>query len=140
MGSSQGAGHRTVPHTADVRIEAWAASREQCVAEAVRAMVDGCVDTDAAQPTSTHVYHRDEASDEELLVNVLEEVIYRMEVAQEVPVTVDVISGDGVEVRFGMAPLAALLQVGAAPKAVSLHELRFGPGNTGWSCSVTVDV
>jgi hypothetical protein len=27
--------HRSVPHTADALIEAWAPSREQCVAEAV---------------------------------------------------------------------------------------------------------
>jgi SHS2 domain-containing protein len=30
--------------------------------------------------------------------------------------------------------------VGAVPKAVSLHELRFDGGPAGWSCGVTLDV
>jgi SHS2 domain-containing protein len=30
--------------------------------------------------------------------------------------------------------------VGAVPKGVSLHELRFGREGSGWSCSVTIDV
>ena len=32
-------GHRTVPHTADLRIEAWAPTREECMAEAARGLV-----------------------------------------------------------------------------------------------------
>jgi hypothetical protein len=40
-----GTGHRTLPHTADIRIEAWAPGREQCIAEAVRGMVDTFADT-----------------------------------------------------------------------------------------------
>ena len=35
-----GRGHRTVPHTADLRVEAWAPTREECLAEAVRGLVD----------------------------------------------------------------------------------------------------
>jgi SHS2 domain-containing protein len=31
--------------------------------------------------------------------------------------------------------------VGPAPKAVTLHELRFGPEGDGhWTCSVTIDI
>jgi SHS2 domain-containing protein len=30
--------------------------------------------------------------------------------------------------------------VGAAPKAVSLHELVFTAGDTGWWCTVILDV
>ena len=37
-------GYRRVPHTADVRIEAWAPTREECVERAVVAMVDGFVE------------------------------------------------------------------------------------------------
>jgi SHS2 domain-containing protein len=29
-----------MPHTADLRIEAWAPTREECLAEAVRSLVD----------------------------------------------------------------------------------------------------
>ena len=35
-----GRGHRTVPHTADLRIEAWGPAREGCIAEVVRGLVD----------------------------------------------------------------------------------------------------
>ena len=40
LASGAGRGHRTVPHTADLRIEAWAPTREECLAEAVRGLVD----------------------------------------------------------------------------------------------------
>jgi SHS2 domain-containing protein len=38
-------------------------------------------------------------------------------------------------------PIEAVSIVGAVPKAVSLHELRFGRvTGGGWRCHVTVDV
>ncbi|MEU6969505.1 archease [Kitasatospora aureofaciens] len=38
-------GHRAVPHTADLRLVAWAPTAEGCVREAVRAVVEGFADT-----------------------------------------------------------------------------------------------
>jgi SHS2 domain-containing protein len=47
----------------------------------------------------------------------------------------------GVLACLAVAPVAEAQITGAAPKAVSLHELRCGPDAAGrWSCSVTVDV
>jgi hypothetical protein len=46
-------GHRTVAHTADLRVEAWAPSREQCIAEAVLGTVAAFVDTSSA-PAEGH--------------------------------------------------------------------------------------
>jgi SHS2 domain-containing protein len=43
-------------------------------------------------------------------------------------------------VDFSMAEMAALPQVGAAPKAVTLHGLAFRRGPEGFACSVTLDV
>ena len=40
LAAGAGRGHRTVPHTADLRVEAWAPTREACLAEAVRGLVD----------------------------------------------------------------------------------------------------
>ena len=37
--ASQIAGPRTVPHTGVLRIEEWAATREECLAEVVRGLV-----------------------------------------------------------------------------------------------------
>jgi len=39
-----GCGHRSVPHTADLRIEAWGPTREDSIAEAVRGLVESFAD------------------------------------------------------------------------------------------------
>jgi SHS2 domain-containing protein len=134
-------GHRVVPHTADMRVKAWAPTREECIAEAVAGTVASFVDTSTAssQRARTRTLERD--GDEDLLVAVLEEVVYLLDTTGEVPVAVDVEPGErGVEVRFGMVPVDDLPQVGAVPKAVSLHELLLQESAGGWECSVTLDV
>ncbi|WP_089014347.1 archease [Micromonospora inositola] len=135
-------GHRMVPHTADVRIEAWAPDREGCVAEAVTAMVDTFVDPSGATPEADVEFHVPPGDDPDLLVGVLDEVIFRMETEGELPLTTEARSADdgGLLVRWSMTGTDAVELVGAVPKAVSLHELRFGPDGGGWSCAVTLDV
>ena len=137
------AGHRTVPHTADLRIEAWAGSREECLAEAVRGLVGSFAVVAGRQP-----YRRDgramtARSDEDLLVALLDEVIYRLDADGEIPVSVAVrpLPEGGVAVTFALVPVAVAEITGAVPKAASLHELRCAPDAAGWwSCAVTVDV
>ena len=134
-------GHRAVPHTADVRIEAWAPTRERCIAEAVRGMVDSFADTSACDETTTRECHVTGKTDEDLLAGVLDEVIYRLDTASEIPVAADVRpADDALWVRFVMADVGSVRPVGAVPKAVSLHELHVKRGAHGWTCSVTVDV
>lgn len=134
-------GHRTVPHTADLRVEAWALTREACIAQAVMGAVEAFADTAYSGPTSPRVCRLDAESDEDLLVAVLDEVVYLMDSEQVVPVAVEVAAvGRGLEVRFAMAPAGSVPQVGAVPKAVSLHGLRLASDQRGWSCSVTLDV
>jgi SHS2 domain-containing protein len=140
-----GAGHRALPHTADVRVEAWAPSREGCVAEAVAGMVAGFADLSAAAPIET-VTRRidrsiDRAADDDLLVGVLEEVIYLLDTRGLLPVATDVVAdGGGLVVRFDMADADQVPPIGAVPKAVSLHDLRFERRDGGWWCAVTLDV
>src|SRR5690606_37509171 len=101
-------GRRFVPHTADVRIEAWGASREECVAEAVAATVESFADVSGAAPASTEEVRFDAGTDEDLLVAVLDEVIYRLDTAGQLPLTTDVTPADGaLVVRFTMADVAA---------------------------------
>ena len=151
MEAEAAAGHRMVPHTADVALAAWAPARDECVAQAVHALIGGFVEfADFAEPAAAVPRDYvsvtfDHTSDDDLLVSVLDEVIYQVEVHGRVPVDValDVAldSADSVvRARFETVPLEAVRIVGAIPKAVSLHELRFGQVDGGWRCHVTVDV
>jgi SHS2 domain-containing protein len=136
-------GYRRVPHTADVRIEAWAPTREECVERAVVAMVDGFVELPGEPAGAVEARFRvPSAADPDLLTRVLDEVIYRMDTAGEVPVGVAVAAAPdgGLAVRLRVVDAGQVQVVGAVPKAVSLHELRFGPDQDGWSCRFTVDV
>ncbi len=134
-------GHRSVPHTAVARIEAWAPTRERGVAEAVAAMVDGFVDVSGASAAGTVEFRVDPAADPDLLVSVLDRVIYLMDVEGRLPIGADLRAADGgLEVRLSMTEPDRVETFGAVPKAVSLHELRFERGDGGWSCAVTLDV
>jgi SHS2 domain-containing protein len=138
-----GQGHRTVPHTADLRVEAWAPTREECLAEAVRGLVDSFADAAGVRPHRTAKQHMTAGSDEDLLVAAIDEIIYRLDADGEIPVSVAVQrAGDGgIDLVVALADVDAVEIVGAAPKAASLHELRFVADSAGgWSCSVTVDV
>lgn len=130
-----------MPHTADLRIEAWAPSRERCVAEAVAAMVDSFADVARTEPATTIGFRVGPGADEDLLVAVLDEVIYRMDTSDQLPVDAEVAAVDGgLDVRLRMIGTDRMELMGAVPKAVSLHELRFERGESGWSCGVTLDV
>ena len=135
------AGHRSVPHTADARIEAWAPTRERCVAEAVAAMVDGFADLSGAPPAGTVEFRVGPSADADLLVSTLDRVILLMDTEGQLPAEADVRAADGgLDVHLRMAGPDRIETFGAVPKAVSLHELRFDGGALGWSCAVTLDV
>ncbi|MFG1954407.1 archease [Micromonospora sp. NPDC048830] len=142
MGRGPKRGHRAVPHTADVRVEAWAPDREGCLAEAVRAAVETFVDVSGAGPGTEATVDVPAGDDADLLVGVLDEVIFRLETEGTLPVATDVTvrPDGGLRVRWRVVDTDAVQPVGAVPKAVSLHELRFGPDEHGWSCAVTLDV
>lgn len=134
-------GHRTVPHTADLRVEAWAPTREGCIAQAVLATIESFLDTSSARPDRTHRCQLAGHSDDDLLVAVLDEVIYLLDTENVAPIDVELEPIDaGIDVRFAMCETTKLPQVGAVPKAVSLHELSIAHGPDGWRCSVTLDV
>lgn len=151
-----GSGHRSVPHTADARVRAWGPTREECMAEAVRGMVECFADVSGVRSTAVDRVRLAPGSDEELLVALLDEVVFRVDAAGRVPVDVAVdvpvdvpvetadagAAGDGgaVEARLALAELADVGIVGAVPKGVSWQDLHIGPDAYGWSCTATVDV
>ena len=130
-----------MPHTADLRIEAWAPTRDGCIKEAVLGTIESFLDTALAYPKRTRRSRLTEERDDDLLVAVLEEVIYLLDTEGEAPVDIDLRDVDGgVEVTFAMVDASTLPQVGAVPKAVSLNALRLSHGGAGWRCLVTLDV
>ena len=131
-------GHRGVPHTADVRIEAWGPDRDSCLAEAVLGLADSVVDRSAAGPDRAPVTVPLAAdSDTDLLVAALDEVIYRLDTRDQVPVAASYAAGT---LHLDMADVHTLPVVGPAPKAVTLHELHFAAEGDRWTCSVTIDI
>jgi len=130
-----------VPHTADLRIEAWAPTRDGCIRQAVLGAVESFLDTSTSGPPHTRRRHLAADRDDDLLVAVLDDVIYLLDTAGEAPVDLRLRSLDGaVDVEFAMVDATTLGQVGAVPKAVSLNELRLQQGEDRWRCSVTLDV
>jgi SHS2 domain-containing protein len=134
-------GYRAVPHTADVRIEVWGPTREDCLAEAVSGLVATFADTGAATPEVTITTEVTADTDPDLLVAVLDEVIYLLDTRGVVPCRAELTPGPaGIEMRLHVVPVRAVELTGAVPKAVTLHDLQLGPGTGGWRGAATVDV
>jgi len=143
LAQGAGRGHRTVPHTADLRVEAWGPTREACLAEAVRGLVDSFAVVAAARPRHTAERRFTASSDEDLLVAVIEEVIYRLDADGEIPVTAAVrpAPDGGVVLTLPLADVHEAEITGAVPKAASLHDLHCAPDAAGrWSCGIIIDV
>lgn len=135
-------GHRTVPHTADLRIEAWAQSRDECLAEALRGLITSFADVSDVRPARVQERTVTAASDADLLASAADEIIYVMDAEGEIPVSVQVGPAvGGIILVLALAGADEFEITGAVPKAVSFHGLRCAPDATGrWSASMTIDV
>lgn len=103
-----------MPHTADLRIEAWAPTRDGCIKEAVLGTIESFLDTALAYPKRTRRSRLTQDRDDDLLLAVLEEVIYLLDTVGEAPVDIELHDVDaGVEVRFAMVDASTLAQLGA---------------------------
>ena len=115
------------------------------MAEAVRGLVESFADPTGARPRRTVTTELsgdgEGAEDGELLAALLDDVVYRLDTADEVPLDLRLtpVPG-GLRVAYRMADATALPVVGAAPKAVTLHGLSLTRTREGWRCSVTLDV
>ena len=133
-----GRGHRALAHTADTIVEAWGPTLDACLEEAVTCLVEGFADITGARAADEVEADLDASSPERLLEEVLEEVIYRLDVSGTVPVTVSVERG---RVTFGLAPLDAVEAIGPEPKAVALSGLSCAVDDEGtWRATATIDV
>ncbi|MFI2425545.1 archease [Streptomyces sp. NPDC018955] len=131
-------GHRAVAREDEIRIEAWAASRENCLAEAVAAMVECFADVSGVRPTGVGRIRLDGASDDDLLAELLDEILYRLEEYGQVPVDVEADgTEDGLDVRLAVAALTDVRVTGRMPAAVDWEEPRIRPGPYGWTCALS---
>ena len=136
-------GHRGVPHAADLRIEAWADTREECVAEAVRALVNSFAEPGEQARRRAVQWHVTGETDADLVAAAIEEVIYGLDTSGEIPVAVAACraADGGIDLTLHLAGLDQVEITGAVPKAASLSGLRCSQDESGrWSCAVTVDV
>lgn len=135
-------GHGTLPHTADVILEAWGPDLESCFEEAVAALVGVCVESTAVVAVDRHEVQLDPAPYDELLVALADEVIFLLDTAEAVPVRARVRRRDdgGLDVQVALAERTAITASGAVPKAVSRSELAVTSDTAGVRCRFLVDV
>jgi SHS2 domain-containing protein len=142
-GSEPPRGHRVGPHTADCVIEAWAPTRPECLVEAMEALVEIFADIDpAAGATRLVPVSAERAADIDLLVSVLEEVIYVTDVLGSVPVRFHLAETEdgGVAGDMEVADSRDVVLVGPIPKAVSYHGLEMAERAGSWRCRAVIDV
>jgi protein archease len=136
-------GHRSVPHTADLRIEAWGPTREDCIAEAVRGLVESFAQVSAAGSQRAGERHLTADSDADLLAAAVDEVIYCVDAEGQIPaeVVVSRTADGGIDLTMRTVMASAAELVGAAPKAAAMSGLTCAADPSGrWSCGVTIDV
>lgn len=125
IGGSADRGHRVLPHTADVRLEAWGPDFCACVAEAVLALVGVFADISGAPDGAPASVAFDGDRYDELLLEALDEVIYRLDVDGAVPVAVRLArTGSRLEGEYDLVPLEQVEAIGPEPKALARSDLE----------------
>jgi SHS2 domain-containing protein len=141
MEMSADRGHAVRSHTADAAIEAWGPTAAACYEEAVAAFVDIFAETAASPAGSAEAFDVGPGQPGELLVLLLEEVLFDADARGHVPILTEVeVRDDRLVGRFTTVSIEELDIIGAIPKGVSYSDLEFGPTETGWHCRATVDV
>ncbi|MFE6961755.1 archease [Streptomyces sp. NPDC057696] len=135
-----------VTHRGSAGGGAWSPTAVGCVGEAVRAVVAGFTDTSGAAVVRDRVHAVTAELDEDLPVSLLEEVSYRMDADDEIPLDARVGRSGPPQTTgacrsaSGWPDAGTAVAVGAVPKTVSLHGLQSRDDPGGWTCRVTLDV
>jgi SHS2 domain-containing protein len=135
-------GFTLLPHTADVVVSAWDSTVEGCLAETVHGLVSIVADVAGAEARRKLPFSCDPGPETDLVVELLDEVIFVVDTEDAIPVTVTVARREdgGVSGEFGVVDRMDVTVVGPAPKAVTRHGLRFERDGSLWRCEVVVDV
>ncbi|HWD03262.1 MAG TPA: archease [Amycolatopsis sp.] len=128
-------------HAGDLRIEAWAPTRESCLAEAVNALIGSFLGPARPPVSSCSHFHVTGANDSELLHAVLDKVIAAVLERHEVPVATAIsATAQGVAVVCDTASAAAVVPVSSIPKGVSRRSALCHQFASGWFCAARIDV
>lgn len=134
-------GHRLGPHTADCVIEAWAPDRLGCLTEALDALVASFARVPDPPVLRSLPIDVSADGDAELLLELLQEVIYVVDVLGVVPVRFHLVEVEGgVGGDMDVAPAADAELVGPVPKGVSWGGLAMGTAGGAWRARAVVDV
>jgi SHS2 domain-containing protein len=135
-------GYRSRPHTADVLLEAWGPDLPSCCEEAVAALVSIYLGRVGDPATGRRELRLPAATDESLLVDLLEEVIFTLDTADAVPFRAEVRStpDGGLDANLLLADPEHLEETGAVPKAISRSGLVVTTQAKGVYCRFLVDV
>jgi SHS2 domain-containing protein len=134
-------GHAVRAHTADAVIEAWGPTAAACYEEAAAAFVDIFADTDTSPEGSTEAFEVGPGRPEDLLVLLLEEVLFDADARGHVPTLTEVaVHGDRLVGNFTTVPIEEVDITGSIPKGVSYGDLEFGITEARWQCRATIDV
>ena len=140
--AARGMGHRVLPHTADLIVEAWAPSRAGCLEELVRGVVDTFADVGTVSATREIPLEVGAARDEDVVVALFDDVCYLLDADGLVVVDVALEEEEdgNFDGTFFVAPVDAVVPTGAAPKGISRSDLQFGPDGPLWRARAIVDV
>jgi SHS2 domain-containing protein len=130
-------------HTADIGFRATASSLPELFESAAIALVAMAMETENVEPRETHALSADGDSDESLLVNWLNEVLYHidgrrlaMRSFQVRELSSSRVSGDAVgEPRDPQRHPGKLIV-----KGVTYHQLKIEQNQAGWFCEVYLDI
>jgi SHS2 domain-containing protein len=135
-------GHRLVPHSSDMIVEAWAPTRSGCLEELVRGVVETFADTHNATATREVPLEVGAALDDDVVVALIVDVCYLLDADGLVVVDVALEEADdgNFDGNFFVAPVDAVIPTGAVPKGVSRSDLQFAPDGVLWRGRVLIDV
>jgi SHS2 domain-containing protein len=136
------AGHRVLPHPADLVVEAWGPTLADCLTEAVLGLVSSFADAAGLSPTGERGFPLAAAPAEDQLVTLLGEVIFGIDADGVVPVNarVEPVPAGGFAVHLGTVDAARVAQIGPVPKAVARSGLEVCEAAGCWSGRALVDV
>ena len=135
-------GHRLVPRTAGVIVEAWAPTRSGCLEELVRGVVETFADTRNATATREVRLEVGAALDDDVVAALIADVCHLLDADRLVVVDVALEEAEdgNFDGTFFVAPVDAVLLTGAIPKAVSRSNVQFAPEGVLWRGRVLIDV